>query len=102
MSSRLVLLAAGCLALAGCNTVNKNIATDDPAMGEAVKYDMAIQVVNPDPVYPEDGAQPGDSGAKAAAATKRYRSDQVNERHRRDARQSATISTTSGVSGGPQ
>ena len=34
---------------------------------------MAIQTIDPDPVYPEDGAKPGDHGEKAQKATERYR-----------------------------
>ena len=60
----LALLPAG---LAACAPV-------DPGMGEALRYDMAIQTVDPDPVYPEDGAQPGDNGDKGAKAVKAYRS----------------------------
>lgn len=55
-----VLLAAGC-------------APVDPGFGEAVRYDMAIQTVNPDPVYAEDALQPGYHGEKAQKATDRYR-----------------------------
>ena len=65
----LVLALAG---LAGCSAV-------DPGLGEAVRYDMAIQTVNPDPVYPEDGAQPGDSGEKGAEAVKAYRKGETKE-----------------------
>ena len=77
MSSKIVLTAAAALALGACNTVNKNIGMEDPALGEAVKYNAAIQTVNPDPVYGPDSAQPGDSGVKGAAAVKRYRTDAV-------------------------
>ena len=49
----------------------------DPGMGEALRYDMAIQTVNPDPVYPEDGAQPGDNGEKGAKAVKAYRGGSI-------------------------
>jgi hypothetical protein len=77
MSSRILLVAGAAFALAGCNTVNKNIGTEDPGMGEAFKYDTAIQTINPDPVYTADSAQPGDNGAKGAAAVKRYRTDAV-------------------------
>ena len=48
-------------------------ASVDPGFGEALRYDMAIQTVDPDPVYSEDGAKPGDHGEKAAKATDRYR-----------------------------
>ena len=81
MSSKLLLIAAGALALAGCSTANKTYRRRRiPAFGEAVKYNAAIQTINPDPVYAADGAKPGDSGAKGAAAVKRYRTDKV-KRH---------------------
>ncbi len=79
MSSKLVVTAAAALALGACNTVNKNIGMEDPALGEAVKYNAAIQTVNPDPVHGPDAAQPGDSGVKGAAAVKRYRTDAVKQ-----------------------
>ncbi len=62
-----MVLALTLTGLAACAPV-------DPGMGEALRYDMAIQTENPDPVYPEDGAQPGDSGEKGAKAVKAYRS----------------------------
>jgi predicted small secreted protein len=77
MSSRLLLIAAATVTLGACNTMHKNIGQDDPGMGEAVKYNAAVQTVNPDPVYRAGDAQPGDSGAKGAAAVKRYRTDAV-------------------------
>ena len=92
MSSKILLVAGAALALAGCNTVNKNIGTEDPGMGEAFKYDTAIQTINPDPVYGPDSAQPGDSGAKGAAAVKRYRTDAV--------KQVESVSSTQSSSGG--
>jgi predicted small secreted protein len=79
MSSRLLLVAVGTVILAGCNTANKNIGMEDPSLGEAVRYNAAIQTVNPDPVYPAGSAQPGDSGVKATAAVKRYRTDAVKQ-----------------------
>ena len=45
----------------------------DPGFGEAVRYDMAVQTVDPDPVYPEGSAQAGYHGEKAQKATERYR-----------------------------
>ena len=68
----LTAMAALAAATSACSPV-------DLSLGEAVKYDQAIQTINPDPVYPPDGAQPGDSGAQAAAATKRYRTDAVKK-----------------------
>ncbi len=57
-------------AIGGCAAV-------DPGFGEALRYDMALQTIDPDPVYPEDGAKPGDSGARAADASKRHRTGTV-------------------------
>lgn len=65
------------LALAGCNTMNRHIGDEDPAFGEAVKYDQAIQTINPDPVYAANSAQPGSMAAKTQPAVKRYRTDAV-------------------------
>ena len=65
-SDRILILAGVTLIAAGCTAV-------DPGFGEAVRYDMAAQTINPDPVYPEGGAQPGDHGEKAQKATERYR-----------------------------
>ena len=65
-SDRILMLAGVALVAAGCTPV-------DPGFGEAVRYDTAAQTINPDPVYAEDGAQPGDHGEKAQKATERYR-----------------------------
>ena len=76
MSSK-ILGAALALLLAGCNTTHSVIGAEDKRFGEAVRYDLAIQTITPDPVYSPDGALPGGDAAKAAAATKRYRTDAV-------------------------
>ena len=102
MSFKLLLAIPVLALLAGCNTVNKNIGQDDPAVGEAVRYNAAVQTINPDPIYPEDGAQPGENGYRGATAVRRYRTDQAIARHNREARQGSAISTTGGTSGGPQ
>jgi len=81
MVSVLALVASGC-------------APVDPGFGEAQHYDMAIQTIDPDPVYPEEGAKPGDSGVKASEATKRYRTDKVKAPESMSA-------TESGSGGGP-
>jgi len=91
MSSKVLLICAGALAVAGCNTT-KNIGQEDPGLGEAVKYNAAVQTVNPEPVYPAGAAQPGDSGVKGAAAVKRYRTDAV--------KQVEVMQTTTGSSSG--
>ena len=90
---RLTIVAAGSLAVCACNTAHKNIGMEDPALGEAVKYDAALQTINPDPVYPAGAAQPGDSGVKGAAAAKRYRTDTVKPVERVE----TSTSTTGGA-----
>ena len=62
----MLIMAGASLATAGCTAV-------DPGFGEAVRYDMAVQTVDPDPQFPPDGAQPGSHGEKAQKATDRYR-----------------------------
>ena len=62
----MLILAGAALATAGCAPV-------DPGFGEALRYDMAVQTIDPDPQFPPDGAQPGDHGEKAQKATERYR-----------------------------
>lgn len=74
---RALIAVIGLAALAGCNTMNTHIGDEDPGMGEAVKYNAALQTINPTPVYPATAAQPGDNGAKGQAAVKRYRTDAV-------------------------
>jgi len=94
MNSRLVFgLAVALPLLGGC--INEPIAQRDPAIGEAVRFNAAIQTINPDPVYAQGSAQPGDSGAHAAEAMKKYRKGTV--------KQVETIGTTSSSGGsGPQ
>ena len=62
----MLILAGTLLAAAGCAPV-------DPGFGEAVRYDLAVQTVDPDPQYPPDAMQPGYHGEKAQKATDRYR-----------------------------
>jgi hypothetical protein len=92
----MLVIVVGCLALGACSTtgMHKNIGQEDPAIGEAAKYDAAIQTVNPDPLYPPGGALPGDNGAKAAAAAKRYRTDAV--------KQVETMQTTTSAGSSPR
>ena len=77
MNFRICLSPIALALLAGCNTIHDQSVSTDPGMGEAVKYDMAVQTIDPDPVYSPEGAQPGDAGDKGAAAVKRYRTDAV-------------------------
>ena len=63
---RLTGIAVLAIAVGACSPV-------DLSLGEAVKYDQAIQTINPDPVYPPGSALPGASGTHAATAAKAYR-----------------------------
>ncbi len=78
MSSRRLLIAPLTLVLLGaCDTIHPQTGSTDPGFGEAVKYNAAVQTIDPDPVYGEDDSKPGDNGAKGVAAVKRYRTDAV-------------------------
>jgi hypothetical protein len=63
---KLVAAASALLLAAGCAPV-------DSGFGEALKYDMAAQTVNPDPQYPEGAEEPGGDGVHGAKAVERYR-----------------------------
>ncbi|HEX6218416.1 MAG TPA: hypothetical protein VFZ35_04000 [Sphingomicrobium sp.] len=82
---------AAVLLLGACDTVYPN-GSIDPGFGEAVKYSTAVQVIDPDPVYTAEGAQPGDNGEKGAEAVKRYRTDKVKN---------AQSQSTTSSAGGP-
>ena len=90
---RLLAIATIAAALGACSPV-------DPSFGEAVKYDQAIQTINPDPVYPPGSALPGDSGTRAAAAAKAYRLGTVKPVERISV--SSGSSGSSGGGSGPQ
>ena len=80
MSSKLRFAAPmAVLFLAGCDTLNQNNISPDPNFGESVKYNAAVQIIDPDPVYGPEDSHPGDSGAKGVAAVKRYRTDADKE-----------------------
>jgi hypothetical protein len=90
------MAAAACAALAGCNTANTHIGDESAVLGEAVKYDAAVQTINPAPVYSAEGAQPGDNGDKGATAVEHYRKGQVKDV------QVMSTSSSAGGGGGPQ
>ena len=100
MSSKVLVAAAGCAMLGACNTAPLPQAGSlDAGWGEASKYNAAVQIIDPDPVYTADGAQPGDHGEKAANATKRYRTDAVKDTVRAG---SASRGGTAGSGSGPR
>lgn len=82
----MLILGGSALAATGCAPV-------DPGFGEAVRYDMAVQTIDPDPQYPEGSAQPGSSGVKGQKAHERYRKGETKTL--REER------STSGTGGGP-
>ena len=89
------ILLAGAMALAatGCAAV-------DPGFGEALKYDMAVQTINPEPVYPEGSTKPGYHGEKAQKATDRYRKGQTKP-VQRETTSERTGGGGSGIGSGP-
>jgi hypothetical protein len=79
MSSKLTAALLVLPLLAACEGIDPVSESADPGFGEAVKYNAAIQTVNPDPVYDASDAVPGQNGQRGADATKRDRSGQVKE-----------------------
>lgn len=61
------------LGLAGAACAAASCAPVDSGFGEALRYDMAVQTIDPDPQYAADALQPGYHGEKAQKATDRYR-----------------------------
>lgn len=92
---RIIAVAAAAVAIAGCASgpvAHRTIGSPDPGFGETTRHNAAVQIIDPDPVYTADASQPGDDGAKSAAAYKRYRTDAVKVPE-------TTMSTQSGSSG---
>ena len=95
MSSRLIVALLITLPLlTGC--MNEPIGQRDPAIGEAVRFNAAIQTINPDPVYAQGSAQPGDSGEHGAKAVEKYRKGTVKPV------ETMETTTSSSGSGAPQ
>lgn len=90
---RLAWICVPILLFAACNTVHSHIGDEDASFGESVKYDQAIQTVNPMPSVGPGAALPGGNGAKGQAAVKRYRTDAVKQVE-------ATQTTSGSASGG--
>jgi hypothetical protein len=77
--ARIIIVCTAGL-LAGCSTANQEIAPNiGTHLGEATRYNAALQIIDPDPVYTAEAAQPGDRGDMGAAAVKRMRSGQVKQ-----------------------
>lgn len=72
-----MLFAAACLIpLAACTTANQDEGVPAPHLGEAVKRNIAAQVVNPDAPLADEGPQTMD-GRRAALAQERYATGKV-------------------------
>ena len=78
MSYRPAIAAATCWPLAGATPRIRTLAMRSVS-GETVKYNAAIQTINPAPVYPANAALPGSNGDKGQKAVERYRNDEVKE-----------------------
>lgn len=84
MNSRFLAAAVLILATAGCTPI-------DTTLGGAVRHNIAVQVVDPNPHYEGEIIEGGD-GQRGAKAVERYRKGEV--------KQPAVMSTTAGSSGG--
>ena len=100
MSSKL-LIAPLLGLLAGCTQIYPVSLSADPGMGEALKYDIAVQTIDPDPVYGPDSAQPGDHGERGQKAVDRYRKGAVREVQQISSRSSSGGGGSGGGGGGP-
>lgn len=90
-------IAGAALLAAGCTTVDPVTQSPDPSFGEALKYDMAVQTIDPDPPNPPDAAQPGEDGDRGARAVKRLRTGQA-----KPVETTQTTQSQSGQSSGPR
>jgi hypothetical protein len=89
---RLIAIGFAVAPLAACATLDPVTGSVDRHFGEAVAWNKAAHIIDPDPVYAEDGAKPGENGAVAAGAARRYRTDTVKPVE--------TLGTTDAVSSG--
>lgn len=69
MRTKLFLIAPGLALIAGCTPI-------DTGLGDALRHDIALQTLDPDPQYEGDAIE-GGSGQRAADANKRYREGKV-------------------------
>lgn len=92
MSCKRWILLGLVVPLAACATADPQTNSVDRHFGEAVAWNKEAQIIDPDPVYDENDAKPGYHGEKAAAATKRYRTDAVKAVEQ--------VGTSTSVSGG--
>lgn len=84
MSSKHLATPLLILAVAGCTPI-------DTTLGGAVRHNIAVQTVDPNPKYDGELIE-GGNGERGAKAVTRYRKGEV--------KQPATMSTTAGGGGG--
>lgn len=96
----LALTVPAALILASCDTVNTKTGAMAAGFGEAVKYDNAIQTINPEPVYAQGAAQPGANGEVGQKAVERYRTDKVKPLEEQSSMSSTGSGGGSGSGGG--
>ena len=82
MSSKCLACAAAATALAACQSVDPVSQSPDPYFGEVTARNKAVQIINPDPVYTAEAAQPGDNGERGAKAVDRYKKGEVKDTKR--------------------
>lgn len=92
MPGKKIYTLSSLLILSGC-------APADVGLGEAVRWDIAQQVIDPDPIYGGEIME-GGSGEHANAAVDRYNHDQVKQPV--TIRTSSTTSSSSSSSSGPR
>ena len=78
MSSRIAPIACGA-AILGAAALVGGCSPVDYGLGEAVKYNVAVQTVNPEPVYAPGATQPGGAGEHGVPTVERYRKGVVKE-----------------------
>ena len=98
MSSKLLIAPLSLCLLTGCTQIYPVSLSADPGIKEALKYDIAVQTIDPDPVYGPDSAQPGDHGEHGQKAVDRYRKGAGKEVQQINSRSSGG---GSGGGGGP-
>ncbi len=101
-SRRLILIGSTAICLPACATLDPVTGSVDRQFGEAVAWNKAAQIIDPDPTYSAEGAKPGQNGAVATAATKRYRTDQVKPVERVGTTDAVSTGSSSGGGSGPR
>ena len=72
-----LLVSLASLVLASCENPAKPKQTLHPALGDAVRHNMAVQIINPE--GNPDLSPPPMDGARAAEAVERYRAGKTKE-----------------------